>query len=80
MESKNLNRLRVVIAEKNLSNKWLSEQLGVGQATISKWVTNSSQPSLEMLIKISKLLKTDIKDLIRFDEVEIEEKIESTEK
>ena len=78
MESKNLNRLRVVIAEKNLSNKWLSEQLGVGQATISKWVTNSSQPSLEMLIKISKLLKIDINDLVRFDEVEIEEKTENT--
>lgn len=78
MESKNLNRLRVVIAEKNLSNKWLSEQLSVGQATISKWVTNSSQPSLEMLIKISKLLKIDINDLVRFDEVEIEEKTETT--
>ena len=74
MESKKLNRLRVVIAEKNLSNKWLSEQLGVGQATISKWVTNSSQPNLEMLIKISKLLEIDVNDLIRFDEVVVEKK------
>ncbi len=75
MESKKLNRLRVVIAEKNLSNKWLSEQLGVGQATISKWVTNSSQPNLEMLIKISKLLEIDVNDLIRFDEVIVEKKV-----
>lgn len=74
MESKKLNRLRVVIAEKNLSNKWLSEQLGVGQATISKWVTNTSQPNLEMLIKISKLLEIDVNDLIRFDEVVVEKK------
>jgi len=36
MENKNLNRLRVVLAEKNLQNKWLSEKLGVGQATVSK--------------------------------------------
>ena len=72
MENKNLNRLRVVIAEKNLSNKWLSEQLGVGQATISKWVTNSSQPNLEMLIKLSKILDIDLKDLVRFDQVEID--------
>ena len=43
MESKNLNRLRVIIAEKNLTNKWISEQLGVGQATISKWVQNKGQ-------------------------------------
>ena len=74
MGNKKLNRLRVVIAEKNLSNKWLSEQLGVGQATISKWVTNTSQPNLEMLIKISKLLEIDINDLIRFDEVVVEKK------
>ena len=75
MESKKLNRLRVVIAEKNLSNKWLSEQLGVGQATISKWVTNTSQPNLEMLIKISKLLEIDVNELIRFDEVVVEKKV-----
>ena len=74
MESKKLNRLRVVIAEKNLSNKWLSEQLGVGQATISKWVTNTSQPNLEMLIKISKLLEIDVNELIRVDEVVVEKK------
>ena len=67
MAEKNLNRLKVVLAEKNLSNKWLSEQLGVGQATISKWVTNASQPSLENLIEISKLLEVDIKELIRVD-------------
>ena len=75
MESKKLNRLRVVIAEKNLSNKWLAEQLGVGQATISKWVTNTSQPNLEMLIKISKLLEIDVNELIRFDEVVVEKKV-----
>ena len=72
MEQKNLNRLRVIIAEKNLTNKWLSEQLGVGQATISKWVQNNAQPNLEMLIKLSKILDVDINELIRTDEVQIE--------
>ena len=72
MKQKNLNRLRVVIAEKNLTNKWLSEQLGVGQATVSKWVHNNSQPNLEMLIKISKLLNIDIDELIRPDEVRMD--------
>lgn len=72
MEQKNLNRLRVIIAEKNLSNKWLSEQLGVGQATISKWVQNNAQPNLEMLIKLSKLLNVDINELIRPEEVTLD--------
>ena len=72
MEQKNLNRLRVIIAEKNLTNKWLSEQLGVGQATVSKWVQNNAQPNLEMLIKISKILNVDINELIRPDEVQMD--------
>lgn len=74
MENKKLNRLRVVMAEKDLSNMWLSENLGVSQATVSKWVTNFSQPNLEMLIKISKLLEVDVNDLIRPEEVVIEKK------
>ena len=62
----------MIIAEKNLTNKWLSEQLGVGQATVSKWVQNNAQPNLEMLIKISKLLNVDINELIRPDEVQMD--------
>ena len=64
-EDKNLNRIKVILAEKNLQNKWHAEQLGRDQATVSKWVTNSSQPSLNMLIKIAQVLEVDIKDLIR---------------
>lgn len=47
------------------TNKWLAEQLGKDQTTISKWCTNSSQPDLASLIQISKLLDVDIKELIR---------------
>lgn len=79
MEQKNLNRLRVIIAEKNLTNKWLSEQLGVGQATVSKWVQNNAQPNLEMLIKLSKLLNVDMKDLVRYDDVVLEKSEEAEE-
>ena len=64
-EDKNLNRIKLILAQKNLQNKWLAEQLGRDQATVSKWVTNSSQPSLNMLIKIAQVLEVDIKDLIR---------------
>ena len=44
MENKDLNRLKVVLAEKKKTNKWLAEQLGKDPATISKWCTNSAQP------------------------------------
>lgn len=69
MESKNFNRIRVVLAEKNLSNKWLANKLGRDQATISKWVTNSSQPNLEMLVKIATALEVNIDDLVRKEEI-----------
>ena len=72
MEVKKLNRLKVVMAEKDLSNMWLSDRLGVSQATVSKWMTNFSQPNLEMLIKISKVLNVDVNDLIRPEEVKID--------
>ena len=72
MEVKKLNRLKVVMAEKDLTNIWLLEKLGVSQATVSKWMTNSSQPNLEMLIKISKVLNVEISELLRTDEVQIE--------
>jgi DNA-binding Xre family transcriptional regulator len=68
-ENKNLNRIKVVLAEKNLQNKWLAEQIGRDQATVSKWVTNSAQPNLETLIKIAQVLKVEIGELVRTDQV-----------
>ena len=70
--NKDLNRLKVVLAEKKKSNLWLSKQLGCAPTTVSKWCTNSSQPPLETLLKITKLLNVDIKDLIRFEEMDKE--------
>ena len=72
MEVKKLNRLKVVMAEKDLSNIWFSEKLGVSQATVSKWMTNFSQPNIETLIKISKVLDVEVSELLRTDEVQIE--------
>ena len=65
MENKDLNRLKVVLAEKKKSNKWLAEQLGKDPATISKWCTNSAQPNLENLVEIAKCLEVTVNDLIR---------------
>jgi DNA-binding Xre family transcriptional regulator len=59
-----LNRIKVVLAEKKRTNKWLSEQMGVTPSTVSKWCTNTSQPDLGSILKISDLLEVDIKELI----------------
>lgn len=67
MENKPLNRIEVMLAERMVSNKQLAEMLGKDPATISKWVTNTSQPTLENLIEIAKYLKCDINDLVRFE-------------
>ena len=65
MENKDLNRLKVILAEKKRTNKWLAEQLGKDPATVSKWCTNSAQPGLETLLEISKVLNVDIKELLK---------------
>lgn len=65
MENKPINRIKVMLAEKMMSNKQLAEMLDKDPATVSKWVTNTSQPSLENLIEIAKCLDCEINDLIR---------------
>lgn len=65
MENKDLNRIKVMLAEKKRTSKWLAEQLGKNPATISRWCTNVSQPDLDMLIKIAELLEIDYTELVR---------------
>lgn len=65
MANKKINRIKVMLAEKGRTNKWLAEQLGKDPATVSKWCTNAAQPSLEMLLQVAKVLEVEIKDLIR---------------
>ena len=70
MASKNLNRIKVVLADKQRTNKWLAEQLGKDKTTISKWCTNSSQPDLESLMKTAKLLNVEVTELLRTNVIE----------
>lgn len=65
MANKQLNRIKVVLADKQRTNKWLAEQLGKDKTTISKWCTNSSQPDLECLMKTAKLLGVEVTELLR---------------
>ena len=70
MAEKDLNRIKVVLVEHKRTNKWLAEQLGKDQTTISKWCTNTSQPDLGSLIKTAKLLGVELADLVREENVE----------
>lgn len=59
-----INRLKIVLAEKEKTNKWLAEQLGKSDVTISRWCTNEVQPSMETFLDIARLLDIDIKELL----------------
>ena len=65
--AQDINRLKVVLAEKKRTNKWLSEQVGKDPATVSKWCTNVSQPPMETFVKIAELLEVDINELVRLE-------------
>ena len=60
----NLNRIKVVLVEQQKTGKWLAEQLGKSTCTVSKWCSNTIQPDLQTMDKISKLLDVNIKDLL----------------
>ncbi|MBO5157185.1 MAG: helix-turn-helix transcriptional regulator [Prevotella sp.] len=75
MERK-INRIKVMLAEKGKTNKWLATQLGKDPATVSKGCTNAAQPTLETMMLIAKMLEVGIEDLVRFEalpDVEIKE-------
>ena len=61
---KPINRIRVVLAEQDRTNKWLAERVGKSRTTVSRWCTNDMQPSLETLREIAEALRVDIRELL----------------
>lgn len=59
-----INRIRIVLAEQNRTNRWLAEKLGKSEITVSRWVQNKHQPSLDNLLEMAKVLNVSPKDLI----------------
>ena len=64
MESQKINRLKVVLVENGKTGKWLAEQVGKNEATVSRWCSNKMQPSLDMLVKIAALLNMEPRQFI----------------
>lgn len=64
MTKNEINRIRVVLAEKGLTNKWLAEKTNKNATTVSRWCSNDMQPSLETLLEVANVLGTDIRDLL----------------
>ncbi|MAE84399.1 MAG: transcriptional regulator [Flammeovirgaceae bacterium] len=64
MNKTKINKLKLVLVEKGKTNKWLADELGMNETTISRWCTNDIQPPLEKLLKIARLLDVDIKELL----------------
>ena len=62
-DMQDVNRLKIVLVEQKKTSKWLSEALGVNPSTVSKWCTNSSQPDIETLARISRLLNVGVEEL-----------------
>ena len=63
-DMEDINRIKIVLFEKKKTARWLSRELGVTPSTVSKWCTNTSQPDVACLLKISDLLEVDIKELL----------------
>ena len=59
-----MNRIKVTLVEKQKTNRWLAEQMGKSENTISRWCSNKSQPSIARLQEIANLLDVDVRNLI----------------
>jgi len=64
MAKKNYNRIKVVLAEKGMTNIELAKKLDKNQQTVSRWCTNDSQPSVETLFHVAQVLGVKAKDLL----------------
>ena len=62
--AKDINRIKVVLVEHKRTNKWLAEQLGINPTTVSKWCTNTTQPDIETLLQIAKVLNVEVQELL----------------
>jgi putative transcriptional regulator len=63
-QRKRFNRIKIVLIEKEKTNKWLAENLGMSTAAVSKWCTNDNQPTVENLFKIADLLDVEVSELL----------------
>ena len=59
-----INRIKIVLVEKQRTSKWLAEQLGKSENTVSRWCSNKVQPSLESLVEIARILDIEIRELL----------------
>lgn len=64
LQNMKINRLKVVLAEKSKTGKWLASQLGRSESTVSRWCTNEVQPTIDTFMEIARLLNIDIRELI----------------
>ena len=60
-----MNRIKVTLVEKQKTNRWLAEQMGKSENTISRWCSNKSQPSIIQLQEIANLLDVDVRMLLK---------------
>ncbi len=63
MSKQRYNRIKIVLAEKEQSSKWLADQLGKDKSTVSRWCTNDMQPSIETFYEIAKILDVEVREL-----------------
>ena len=64
MNNIHYNRIKAVLAEKDKTGTWLSEKMDRNIGTVSRWMTNKVQPSVEQLFEIAHHLDVDVKELL----------------
>lgn len=63
-----MNRIKEVLEEKELTQRWLAINLNKSYNMVNSYVQNRRQPSIEILFKIARLLEVETRELIKLRE------------
>ena len=60
-----MNRIKEVLEEKGIKQKWLAEKLGKSYNMVNSYIQNRQQPRLEVLFEIAEILGVEAKELLK---------------
>lgn len=64
MEKTRLNRISIILDEKNFNQKDLAMHLGCTDNTVSRWCNNINQPDLETIFAIARFFRVEVATLL----------------
>jgi putative transcriptional regulator len=60
-----MNNIKIALQDRQLTQKWLAEKLNTTTVAVNAWCQNKSQPSIQKLYKVAKVLRVKPSQLLK---------------